>query len=116
MTLLWIVVVTFVSVVAIMLVYHQTTKRKSDHEPFTTVSTGANPKQIQLLLRGASHWAITAERNPNRQEALRQSSYAMGYLYALQDLAPVEELDRHIDFPDFRKRVTDIHDQLVRQQ
>lgn len=75
----------------------------------------ATPKQIELLLQRASRWALMAEQNPNPQEALRQSSYAMGYLYALQDLAPIEELDKHIDFPDFRQRITSVHDGLARR-
>jgi hypothetical protein len=78
-------------------------------EPYTS------PRDIQKLLDRASYWALSAERNPNAREALQQASYAMGYLYALQDLVPVEELDRHIDFPDFRKRVTDIHAKLKTQ-
>lgn len=86
-------------------------RRPSTNEPFAT----ATPKQIQFLLQRASHWALKAEQNPNPQEALTQSSYAMGYLYALQDLAPVEELDRHIDFPDFRQRITSVHDGLLRR-
>jgi hypothetical protein len=87
------------------------TKRDRSLESFAVTS----PKQIQVLLQRASHWAVMAEQNQNPQEALKQSSYAMGYLNALQDLASTEELDRHIDFPDFRERIIGIHERIARR-
>ena len=72
---------------------------------------------INTLIRQCSRWAIAATQDKSPIIALLHANYAVGYLWALKDIATDIQIEKvtNINILDFVKKITDIQDKCTKK-
>ena len=72
---------------------------------------------VQILVRQAARWTTAASQDENPMIAILHANYGTGYLWALQDIATDDQINRYtnIDFQKFKDSITKVQDKVTKK-
>lgn len=99
-----------IGVVVMFLLYHIYTY--SNRSKCNSLS-----KVVQILVRQAARWATAADQDENPMIAILHANYGAGYLWALQDIATDDQINRYtnVDFQKFKDDITKVQDSITKK-
>ena len=77
----------------------------------------ANDDIIVKLVKQSAKWATTAQQDDSPLLAVLHANYAMGYLWALKDIAGTDEISKKagIDIKKFEEHVMNVQDMVTKK-
>ena len=71
---------------------------------------------VNILIRQASRWSVASQQDESPMIALLHANYAVGFLWALQDIATERDIERVLGrgkLSTFRKKIVTIQDKAT---
>jgi hypothetical protein len=71
-------------------------------------------EQVRLMTKKCARWATTAQQDTSPYLSVMHANFAMGYLYALKDIATPQQIHRitGIDFVTFEKHILNLQESI----
>ena len=97
-------------VILVLCIFATKSPTKKSSEPYIDV------RSIEKLLHKGAQLTLKAnDEQQTKLQAVVYASEAVGYVKALQEIASEEELNKHIDFADFRDRILETQQLRIRK-
>ena len=84
---------------------------------FPSVQESYKVRTIRTLLRQSARWALASQQDNSPLIALLHANYGAGYLWALNDIATSQEIERigNVRYLDFIKKIVTIQDKATQK-